>query len=59
VYKILQNLQREKRSIVAFLKGESEANVDPSHSMHNANKLSSYKTFSDEELQGLEAYVNH
>ncbi len=45
-------------SIVTFLKGESDAIVDPSQFAVMQANLTLTKTFSDEELQALEAYIN-
>jgi cytochrome c len=55
----IAKIYKEKNgSIVAFLKGESEAIVDPSQYAIMQANIALTKTFSDEELQGLEAYVN-
>lgn len=45
-------------SIVTFLKGESDAIVDPSQFAVMQANLNLTKTFSDKELEGLEAYIN-
>ena len=44
--------------MVTFLKGEGEAIVDPSQYNLMKPNLELTKTFSDEELKALEAYVN-
>lgn len=44
-------------SMVSFLKGEGEAIVDPSQFALMQANLELTKTFSDEELKALEAYV--
>ena len=44
--------------MVTFLKGESEAIVDPSQFAVMQANLTLTKTFSDKELQGLEAYIH-
>ena len=44
-------------SMVSFLKGEGEAIVDPSQFALMQPNLELTKTFSDEELKALEAYV--
>jgi cytochrome c len=55
----IAKMYKEKNgSIVAFLKGESEAIVDPSQYELMKPNLVLTKTFSDEELQGIEAYFN-
>lgn len=43
--------------IVSFLKGDGEAIVDPSQFALMQPNLVLTKTFSDNELQGLEAYI--
>ena len=45
-------------SIVTFLKGESDAIVDPSQFAVMQANLNLTKTFSDKDLEGLEAYIN-
>ncbi|MFC5682165.1 c-type cytochrome [Flavobacterium sp. MAHUQ-51] len=45
-------------SIVTFLKGESDAIVDPSQFAVMQANLNLTKTFSEKELEGLEAYIN-
>jgi cytochrome c len=55
----IAKIYKEKNgSIVAFLKGESEAIVDPAQFAAMEPNLALTKTFSDEELQALEAYLN-
>lgn len=44
-------------NIVSFLKGESEAIVDPSQFAVMQANLEITKTFSDEELKAVEAYI--
>jgi cytochrome c len=44
--------------MVTFLKGESEAIVDPSQFAVMQANLALTKTFTDKELQSLEAYIN-
>ena len=48
----------KKGNMVAFLKGEGDAIVDPSQFAVMQANLALTKTFSDEELKGLEAYIN-
>lgn len=48
----------KNESIVSFLKGESDAIVDPSQFAVMQANLTLTKTFTDKELQGLEAYIN-
>ena len=43
---------------MTFLKGESDAIVDPSQFAIMQANLELTKTFSDKELQGLEAYIH-
>ncbi|MES2240798.1 MAG: c-type cytochrome [Bacteroidota bacterium] len=50
--------QEKNGSIVTFLKGENEAIVDPSQFAVMQANLTLTKTFSDKELQGLEAYIH-
>lgn len=55
----IAKIYKEKNgSIVAFLKGKSEAIVDPTQFAAMQPNLELTKTFSDEELEGLEAYLN-
>ena len=44
--------------MVNFLKGESEAIVDPSQFAVMQANLEITKTFTDEELKAVEAYIN-
>ncbi len=54
----IAKIYKEKNgNIVTFLKGESEAIVDPSQFAVMQANLTLTKTFSDKELQGLEAYI--
>ena len=50
--------QEKNGNIVTFLKGESEAIVDPSQFALMQANLALTKTFTDKELQSLEAYIN-
>lgn len=50
--------KEENASMVSFLKGESEAIVDPSQFPVMQANLTLTKTFTDKELQGLEAYIH-
>ncbi|RVT79923.1 c-type cytochrome [Flavobacterium sufflavum] len=50
--------QEKDAKIATFLKGESEAIVDPSQFAVMQANLTLTKTFSDKELQGLEAYIH-
>ncbi|MEN9907768.1 MAG: hypothetical protein RLZZ540_909 [Bacteroidota bacterium] len=50
--------QEKNAKIVTFLKGESEAIVDPSQFAVMQANLTLTKTFSDKELQGIEAYIH-
>lgn len=50
--------QEKNANIVTFLKGDSEAIVDPSQFAVMQANLTLTKTFSDKELQGLEAYIH-
>ncbi|MFA9191883.1 c-type cytochrome [Flavobacterium sp. FZUC8N2.13] len=55
----IAKIYKEKNgNMVAFLKGESEAIVDPSQSALMQANIELTKTFSDKELQGLVAYIN-
>lgn len=57
--KDIAKMYKEKNaSIVSFLKGESEAIVDPSQFALMKPNLELTKTFSEEELKALEAYIN-
>lgn len=54
----IAKIYKEKNgNMVTFLKGESEAIVDPSQFAVMQANLTLTKTFSDKELQGLEAYI--
>lgn len=56
--KEIAKIYKDKNAnMVAFLKGESEAIVDPSQFAVMQANLTLTKTFSDKELQGLEAYI--
>lgn len=56
--KEIAKIYKDKNAdMVAFLKGESEAIVDPSQFAVMQANLNLTKTFSDKELQGLEAYI--
>jgi len=55
----IAKIYKEKNgNIVTFLKGESEAIVDPSQFALMQANLALTKTFTDKELQSLEAYIN-
>jgi cytochrome c len=55
----IAKIYKEKNAnMVAFLKGESDAIVDPSQFVLMQANITLTKTFSDKELQGLEAYIN-
>tara|TARA_R110002033_G_C3729901_1_gene223866 strand:- start:68 stop:466 length:399 start_codon:yes stop_codon:yes gene_type:complete len=55
----IAKIYKEKNGdMVAFLKGESDAIVDPSQYAVMQANITLTKTFSDKELQGLEAYIN-
>ena len=55
----IAKIYKEKNGdMVTFLKGEGEAIVDPSQYNLMKPNLELTKTFSDEELKALEAYVN-
>ena len=55
----IAKIYKEKNgNIVSFLKGESEAIVDPSQFAVMQANLTLTKTFTDKELQSLEAYIN-
>ena len=57
--KEIAKIYKEKNaSLVAFLKGESDAIVDPSQFAVMQANLALTKTLTDEELQGIEAYIN-
>lgn len=57
--KEIATIYKEKNaSLVAFLKGESDAIVDPSQFAVMQANLALTKTLTDEELQGIEAYIN-
>ena len=54
----IAKIYKEKNGdMVSFLKGESEAIVDPTQYSLMKPNLELTKTFSDEELKALEAYV--
>ena len=54
----IAKIYKEKNGdIVSFLKGEAEAIVDPTQYSLMKPNLELTKTFSDEELKALEAYV--
>jgi cytochrome c len=55
----IAKIYKEKNgNMIAFLKGESDAIVDPSQFAVMQANITLTKTFSDKELQGLEAYIN-
>lgn len=55
----IAKIYKEKNGdMVAFLKGEGEAIVDPTQYAVMKPNLELTKTFSDEELKALEAYVH-
>jgi cytochrome c len=56
VKEIAQTYQAEKGNLVAFLKEEADAIVDPSQYAVMQANLALTKTFTDAELQGLEQY---
>lgn len=58
IKEIAKIYQEKNGNMVAFLKGESDAIVDPSQFAVMQANLTLTKTFSDKELQGLEAYIN-
>ena len=57
IKEIAKIYQEKNGNMVAFLKGESDAIVDPSQFAVMQANLTLTKTFSDKELQGLEAYM--
>lgn len=55
----IAKIYKEKNgNIVGFLKGEGEAIVDPSQFAVMQANLEITKTFTDEELKAVEAYIN-
>ena len=54
---IAKKYKEKNGNIIAFLKGESEAIVDPSQYALMEPNLALTKTMTDEELKGLEAYI--
>ena len=58
IQEIAKIYKEKNANIVTFLKGESDAIVDPSQFAIMQANLELTKTFSDKELQGLEAYIN-
>ena len=58
IQEIAKIYKEKNANMVAFLKGESEAIVDPSQFVLMQANITLTKTFSDKELQGLEAYIN-
>lgn len=58
LHDIAKIYKEQNGDMVAFLKGESEAIVDPSQFAVMQANITLTKTFTDEELQGLEAYIN-
>lgn len=58
IKEIAKIYQEKNGNMVAFLKGESDAIVDPSQFAVMQANLTLTKSFSDKELQGLEAYIN-
>lgn len=58
IKEIAKIYQEKNGNMVAFLKGEGDAIVDPSQFAVMEANLALTKTFSDKELQGLEAYIN-
>lgn len=58
IKEIAKIYQEKDGNMVAFLKGESDPIVDPSQFAVMQANLTLTKTFSDKELQGLEAYIN-
>lgn len=55
----IAKIYKEKNgNMVSFLKGENDPIVDPSQFALMQANLTLTKTFSDKELQGLEAYIN-
>lgn len=59
IKEIVKIYKDKNGNIVSFLKGESDAIVDPAQfSVMQAN-LAITKTFSDEELKAVETYMNY
>ena len=58
-FKDIATMYKDKNaSIISFLKGESEAIVDPAQFAVMQPNLVVTKAMSDDELKGLEAYIN-
>ena len=58
-FKDIATIYKDKNaSIISFLKGESEAIVDPAQFAVMQPNLVVTKAMSDDELKGLEAYIN-
>ncbi|MGM8360877.1 c-type cytochrome [Flavobacterium sp. ARAG 55.4] len=57
VQEIAKVYKEKNGNMVAFLKGESDAIVDPSQFPVMQANLTLTKTFTDKELQSLEAYI--
>jgi cytochrome c len=58
IKEIAKNYKDKNGNIVKFLKGESEAIVDPSQYEVMKANLEITKTFTDNELKAVEAYMN-
>jgi len=58
LHEIAKIYKEKNGNMVDFLKGKNEAIVDPSQFAVMQANLELTKTFSDEELIGLEAYIN-
>ena len=57
LYEIAKIYRDKKGDMVRFLKGEGEPIVDPTQFEVMKSNLEITKTFSDEELKALEAYI--
>ncbi|MGQ7946031.1 c-type cytochrome [Flavobacterium sp. WC2509] len=58
IQEIAKIYKEKSGNMVNFLKGESEAIVDPEQFAVMQANLAITKTFSDEELKAVEAYIN-
>jgi cytochrome c len=58
IQEIAKIYKEKNRNMVGFLKGEGEAIVDPSQFAVMQTNLEITKTFTEEELKAVEAYIN-
>lgn len=57
IQEIANTYKSKKGNIVSFLKGEADPLVDPDHFEIMKNNFAITKTFSEQELKAVEAYI--